>query len=271
MMKQNLFHKLKDSIDQRKDVFLLTITDHPNCELIGEKALMWPNGEFFTESPLFFPLQKKLFEASKKLISRKRSGMISIYMNGDLIECFAEYFPIPLHLIVAGAGHVCEPVVQMGKMLGFYVTVIDDRSDFANRERFPNADEVCCESYIHFFRHVNITDYTYILLITRGHKFDVLSLQELLNREKQPAYIGMIGSKRRISGVFNELCHDYPTESFEHLFSPVGLDIGAETPEEIAVSIMAEVLKVKNKKTGHSLSSIIGSYSKMVFHEGAVR
>ena len=87
-------------------------------------------------------------------------------------------------------------------MLGFYVTVIDDRNEFANRDRFPHVDEVVCQSFLNFFKKAELTEQTYILLLTRGHKYDVLSLQELLKRQEKPAYIGMIGSRRRISGVF---------------------------------------------------------------------
>ncbi|WP_335487952.1 XdhC family protein [Bacillus sp. JJ1773] len=270
MMNQKLYNRLTESLKQRQDVFFITITDHSNSYLIGQKALLWPSGGIYSETPLSPALQNKMLESCEKLIRRKRSGLISFLLFGDNVECFAEYYPIPIHLIVAGAGHVCEPVVEMGKMLGFYVTVIDDRIEFANWERFPNADEVCCQSYIDYFRNVKLTDHTYILLITRGHKYDVLSLQELLKRKDKAAYIGMIGSRRRISGVFNELLQDFPGESFDHLFTPVGLDIGAETPSEIAVSIMAEILKVKNRTSGSSLSSSIREYAKMGFHEGAV-
>lgn len=270
-MTQSLFNRLNESLKQRRDVFYITITDHSNSKLIGQKALLWPSGDIYSDTPLSPALQNKIVEACEKLIRRKRSGLVSFLLSEDFVECFAEYFPIPIHLIVAGAGHVCEPVVEMGKMLGFYVTVIDDRIDFANQKRFPNADEVCCQSYIQYFRDVNLTDHTYILLITRGHKYDVLSLQELLKRKDRAAYIGMIGSRRRISGVFNELLQDFPEETFEHLFTPVGLDIGAETPSEIAVSIMAEILKVKNQASGSSLSNKIRDYAKKGFREGAAR
>ncbi|KON88598.1 hypothetical protein AF332_18515 [Sporosarcina globispora] len=269
-MSHNLFAKLEESIKNRKDTFLLTITDHPDKEVIGAKALLWPDGDFCTEaSPLSSDVKDHLIAQCSKLVIKKRSGTVKFLCNDSIIECFAEYFPAPLHLIVAGAGHVCEPVAEMGRMLGFFVTVIDDREDYANRERFPLANEVVCQSYLHYFRHVEVSEKTYILLLTRGHKYDVLSLNELLRRDHQAGYIGMIGSRRRISGVFEELQQDFPNESFDNLYTPVGLDIGAETPAEIAVSIMAEILKVKNQKSGNSLSAHIKKYAKMGFHEGA--
>ncbi|WP_228460316.1 XdhC family protein [Cytobacillus dafuensis] len=269
MIKQSLFNKITQSLEKREEIILITFTEHSEQSLIGEKALVWPNGDFYTEAPLSPTIQSKIFQSCERLITRKRSGTFSFQWNETNIECFAEYFPVPLHLIVAGAGHVCEPVAHVGKMLGFFVTVIDDRPDYANRDRFPDVDEVICESYMQYFKDLNLSDQTYVLLLTRGHKYDVLSLQELLKREEKAAYIGMIGSRRRISGVFEELKKDFPMESFDHLYTPVGLDIGAETPSEIAVSIMAEILKIKNQKSGQSLSTRIRDFAKMGFHEGA--
>lgn len=271
MMNQNLFEKLIESLDKRKEVYLLTIINHPDSHLLSQKALLWNDGDIYTEALLSPAFIRKLNENCKKLLIKKQSGTISFQWNEGIVECFIEFFPVPVRLIVAGAGHVCEPVVEMGKMLGFFVTVIDDRTEFANRKRFPNSDQVICQSYFQFFKEVEITSETYILLLTRGHKYDVLSLKELLRREKKPAYIGMIGSRRRISGVFEELRQDFPDESFDHIYTPVGLDIGAETPSEIAVSIMAEILKLKNQKSGSSLSKNIKKYAKLGFREGAAQ
>lgn len=270
-MNSDMYQKLEHAIHCRKDVFLLTITHHSDSKLIGSKALLYRDGELFTNYPLPADLKPELIKNCRKLIIKKQTGSVRFLFNNVTVECFAEYFPAPLHLIVAGAGHVCEPMAEMGKMLGFRVTVIDDRPEFAKGSRFPGIDEVVCESYLTFFRNVEITDNTYILLLTRGHKFDVLSLTELLNRCEKPAYIGMIGSRRRISGVFEEIRQEFPKENFEHLYTPVGLDIGAETPAEIAVSVMAEILKVKNQKSGSSLSEKIKEQAKKGFREGADR
>lgn len=269
-MYNSLFLKLTESIKERKEVFLLTITDCDKHELIGLKALLLPMGEFYTDFPCPPSFQQMIMNHAEKLIRRKRSGVFTFSWNGSMVECFVEYFPVSIHLIVAGAGHVCEPVTLIAKTIGFYVTVIDDRKEFANRERFPHVDEVICQSFLHFFQKVELTAQTYILLLTRGHKYDVLSLQELLNRKEKPAYIGMIGSRRRISGVFEQLKRDFPNESFDQLFTPVGLDIGAQTPEEIAISIMAEILKLKNQASGASLSLMIRKYTKLGFREGAI-
>lgn len=269
-MHSTLFEKLQKSLASRKEIYLITVIVHPNKQLIGKKALLWRNGEFFSDSPLPTSLTKSIIE-NDVLKRRKRSGTYSFTVNEKLIEYFAEFIPVPPHLIVAGAGHVCEPVATIGKMVGFFVTVIDDRAEFANINRFPTVDEVICKPFVPFFKDVEITKETYILLLTRGHKYDVLSLQELIKREEKPAYIGMIGSRRRIAGVFEELKLDFPNEILDYLYTPVGLDIGAETPSEIAVSIMAEILKIKNEKSGDSLCNKVKKLAQLGFREGVVR
>ncbi|TLS38928.1 XdhC family protein [Pseudalkalibacillus caeni] len=270
-MSQTMYKKLSQSLQLRQETVLVTITECLEHRLIGKKILLWPSKSAFDEGEIPLSLMESINLYSQPLLKKKRSGVFQFSWKGNQVECFAEYFPAPVHLIVAGAGHVGEPVASIGKMLGFYVTVIDDRPDYANLERFPIADEVICESFMHYFRDVPLTDHTYILLLTRGHKYDVLSLQELLRRKEKAAYIGMIGSRRRISGVFEQVKQEFPDETFDHIYTPVGLDIGAETPSEIAVSIMAEILKIKNGASGNSLSSKIRRYAKMGFHEGAVK
>lgn len=272
-MNPQLYQRLTTAISEHKNIALITITDHPNPSLIGSKCLLYATGELFEENNLPANVLEKIKANCAPILKEKLTKTIHIaYDIGD-IECYVESFFAPPHLIVAGAGHVSEPVAEMGKMLGFYVTVIDDRKEFANRERFPYADEAVCASYIEYFRNVPITSETYVLLLTRGHKFDVVSLQELLRREEamsaedRTAYIGMIGSRRRIAGVFEQLKDQFTEHNFINIHSPVGLDIGAQTPAEIAISILAEILKVKNNTTGNSLKGKIRSYSQLKFRE----
>lgn len=269
-MSQQLFRHLSHAVNEHEDVALLTITKHTSEQLIGKKCLLMKNGEIKAGDELPSELKMELIETCSPLLHENKTATIELK---DEAECYTEVFLAPPHLIVAGAGHVSEPVAEMGKMLGFYVTVIDDREAFANKKQFPYADEVVCTSYIEFFRNVPITPNTYILLLTRGHKFDVVSLQELLKREEamkredRTAYIGMIGSRRRIAGVFSQLQSEFTEHNFINIHSPVGLDVGAQTPAEIAVSILAEILMIKNKTSGHSLKNKIRSYSQLKFRE----
>ncbi|QQK78384.1 XdhC family protein [Salicibibacter cibarius] len=272
MLSNQLYEKLSHSLRQQLDVALLTITDHPNDHYIGSKSLLWPDGQIFDENNYSYCFSNQLISCCLPLLLEQKTKTVTFEWETDNVDCYVEVYPSPSHLIVAGAGHVSEPVEQLGRMLGFYVTVIDDRPSFANREKFPEANEVICMSYLDFFSSVHITPKTFILLLTRGHKFDVISLQELLKREEKltpqerTRYIGMIGSRRRIAGVFEQLKSEFNNHHFKNIYSPVGLDIGAQSPAEIAISIMAEILKVQNGSPGHSHREKI-NYEKLKFYE----
>ncbi|SHF92595.1 XdhC family protein [Ornithinibacillus halophilus] len=273
MVSDQLYKELSNAINNHKKVALLTITSYADKELVGKKLLLMNDKRYVVDEDYSQELIEVLIEGAYSLLLQNKSKTFSARYQEEEMECFVEVFLPPLKLIVAGAGHVSEPVATIGQMLGFYVTVIDDREDFANQHRFPMADEVVCSSYIEYFRNVPLSPHTYILLLTRGHKFDVVSLQEILKREEsipdesRTKYIGMIGSRRRISGVFEQLKDEFTEHNFKNIFSPVGLDIGAETPEEIAISIFAEILSVKNASSGKPLKEKIPSYSKLKFRE----
>ncbi|MDN4523865.1 XdhC family protein [Fictibacillus fluitans] len=269
MKKEVLYHKLSEAILNRTAVSLVTFTEAVP-ELIGKRILLLPETAY-GENGVAGDLTSAISEFCSSSFSEQHTSSLDFHWQNNRYRIFHEAFPPPPHLIIAGAGHVGEPVAHLGKMLGFSVTVVDDRSSFANKERFSCADEVCCQSFHSYFQTVPLKTSTYILLLTRGHQFDVLSLQQLLSREERPAYIGMIGSRRRIAGVFEQLRHDFPEETFTHIHTPVGLDIGAETPAEIAVSIFAEILAVKNKKNGEPLSSHIRELAKKGFRKGQKR
>jgi xanthine dehydrogenase accessory factor len=268
MISQEFLKAVTTALDEGILFALLTITKHPDQNRVGTKTMIYPNGEFLYSTAFSDDFSQKLVEVSMPYLENLKSKTITFSWSDSEIECFVEVFPPSFHLIVAGAGHVSEPVATMGKMLGFHVTVIDDREKFANRQRFSSADKVICQSYLAFFSELKISACTYILLLTRGHQFDVISLRELLRKKEKAAYIGMIGSKRRISGVFEQLKADFSDEAFSNIYAPVGLDIGGQTPAEIAISIMAEIIKVRNHRTGKSLREEIHSYTQLGFQEG---
>jgi xanthine dehydrogenase accessory factor len=268
MISPSLLEKMKVALDEQKVTALVTITAHPNPAMLGCKFLVWEDGQYYDDRPELECIYGTIKEKCQLLIQKKKTKCIHSYVNQQEVECFVDMILPQPHLIVAGGGHVCEPVVQMASLLGYFITVVDDRMEFATQERFPLADEVICEGYLNYFQECSLTNNTWILLLTRGHQFDVMSLQELLKREEVPAYIGMIGSRRRIAGVFEQLKQEFPAASFDSIYTPVGLDIGAETPAEIAVSILAEMLKVKNNKSGNSLSQEVRHLAKLGFRGG---
>jgi xanthine dehydrogenase accessory factor len=149
-------------------------------------------------------------------------------------------------LIIFGGGHISFFLARIGKMVDFRVTIIDDRPEFANAERFPEADETIAEEIAAVTKRLDINSSSYIVIVTRGHQKDTQVLQWAATT---PAgYIGMIGSKRKIHTVFSYLkTKGISQEQLDHVHTPIGLPIGAETPEEIAVSIMAEIIQVRHQ------------------------
>ena len=148
-------------------------------------------------------------------------------------------------LLVLGGGHIALHVVEFAAKCGFSVIVADDRPDFANRARFPLAEQVICDSFENAIRSVKLTPYDYVVIITRGHRHDADCLRVLLPGVRT-AYLGLIGSRRRVKGLMEMLADEgYSTERMEEICTPIGLPIGAITPQEIAISILSELIAYK--------------------------
>jgi len=175
-----------------------------------------------------------------ELRTRAIPGATSIYI--EVVESK------PVFLIV-GAGHIGRCLAKLADFLDFHVVVLDDREEFANSENIPEADEILCEDYEDALDRYPINANTSVVMVTRGHKQDELSLRRCLGRGA--GYLGMIGSKRRTSTVLQHLAEEgYDPEELARIRTPIGLRIGAETPEEIAVSIMAEVIMLRRGGDG---------------------
>ncbi len=170
-----------------------------------------------------------------------------------LIEVSLEPMLPPPRLIILGAGHIAVPLARFGKILGFEIVVIDDRARFASRERFPDADDLVVAPFDEAITRQAITPWTYLVLVTRGHEHDEVALQRVV---ASPApYIGMIGSRRRVLLVFQRLkAQGVPDHFLDRIYAPIGLDIGGRWPEEIALAIMAEIVKVRRGGKAQSLA-----------------
>lgn len=143
-----------------------------------------------------------------------------------------------------GAGHVSEYVSRTAKMVDFDVTVIDDRKDFANRERFPEADQVIAEDFSKVFDLLDFDGDVYAVIVTRGHAYDASVLEEVLKRSTK--YVGMIGSKKKVKAVFDYIGkRGYSGDVIGRVYAPIGIEIESETPQEIAVSIVAQLIQVR--------------------------
>jgi xanthine dehydrogenase accessory factor len=181
-------------------------------------------------------------------------GQNAAYDNGLIcggqLDVFVEpVIPQPT-VIVFGAGHISKSLAQVAGLAGFETVIVDDREQFANRERFPNAGDVHAGEYEEIFPRLSVNSATYLIIVTRGHRDDMRVLKWATTTEAR--YIAMIGSKRKVISVVNELEKEgVSKESLMRIFAPMGLEIGAITPEEIAVSVVAEMIAVRRMPEGN--------------------
>lgn len=157
------------------------------------------------------------------------------------------------NLVIFGGGHVSKYLAQVASVAGFSTTVIDDRDEFADPERFPGAARVFATEYEHAFAKIEVKPSSYIVIVTRGHSSDEQVLEKAVRTHAK--YIGMIGSKRKVIATFENLAlKGVPLDDLRRVHAPIGLDIGAITAEEIGVSIVSELIRVRRQFTGPSLS-----------------
>ncbi len=215
-------------------------------------------------------LESKIIANARKALSAHRTQLFTYQEEESLVEIFVEVLRRPPTLIIVGAGHIALPLARLGKMIDFAVVVLDDRPRFANTERFPMADQVLAQPLQDTLRNWPIDQDTFIVLVTRGHTHDVACLLEIIDSPAR--YIGMIGSKRRIKSVFELLEKEQGINpaKFDRVYAPIGLDIGAENPVEIAVSIIAEIINVQRGGRATSLSDALRTDRGLPLHPARV-
>ena len=199
-----------------------------------------------------------LAAASRERLARGHGGSLHNLQTpaGRRLQVYAEGHRPRQELIVVGAGHIAQPLATLGTLLDFEVTVLDDRPEFATRERFPEAAAVRTIDFADPLSGIDVHAGCHFVLVTRGHKYDYECLRRLLARHghAQPAYIGMIGSRRRVRATFIQLeAEGIAHEVIAHVRAPVGLDIGAQTPAEIAISVLGEMILERRGGTGAPL------------------
>jgi xanthine dehydrogenase accessory factor len=177
---------------------------------------------------------------------------------GDTGRIFFDVLAPEPRLLICGAGHIALPLARFAGDVGFSVTVLDDRSDFAHPSRFPGCTAIS-ENFTIALRDMPLGPSTYVVIITRGHEHDVDCLMQILPRPV--AYVGLIGSRRRVSFVLQWLEEKgFPRERLKDVFTPIGTPLGAESPEEIAISIVSELVCVrrKGKAQARALRAAVG-------------
>ncbi len=230
---------------------------------VGSKMLVYPDGKFIGTVG-GGDLEHRVLDEAWMALSDGKPRHLHYNMAdpsrgdpgvcGGQVEVFVEpILPAPT-LVVIGAGHVGKAVVHLAKWLGFRVAVCDDRAEFCNPESTPGADEYYPLEMGKLAEKLKVTKQTYLVVTSRGSSVDALGLPSLLKTEA--AYIGVIGSKRRWATTVKALKEKgVSDELIGKVRSPMGLELQAETPEEIAVSIMAEVLMVRDKGTGKPMAT----------------
>lgn len=199
-------------------------------------------------------MKAAIFDSIIETVNRGESAQIKIEYNG---KEYIREFRQNDRLIILGGGHVGSALCRMAAMLDYSITVVDDRPAFANYERLPEADNVICDSFDHAIKELKIRSTDYVCVLTRGHRWDQQCVEAVLSGE-MPYYFGMIGSRRRVLGMKECLAvKGFSAEKLDRLYAPIGLDIGAQTPMEIALSICAQMIQEKRKCNDASAENVL--------------
>lgn len=253
-----LFRRLEELRAQRRPFVEALLLAGPLPEWVGRRCLLDGQQVFASELPSeFLP---SLFAGAAKAMERETPGTEEVRYGSQAWHVyFHPHLPHPT-LLIAGAGHIGRVLGHLGALIGFEVVVVDDRRDFANRLRFPEAKEIVVDDIATALARYPVDEDTYIVIVTRGHRHDAAALRACL---ASPArYIGMIGSRRKIHLIFRQFLEEgiATPEQLARIHTPVGLDIGAVTVEEIAVSIAAELIAVRRRGYADSVSSMRASH-----------
>jgi len=241
----------------------LVVIGDPSDRAMGRRLLAIRDGSDGTEAVHGTLGSRELDDAALALAldalddPAASDGLRRLAVGERELELYLEIRRALQELVIVGAGHIARPLSTIGALLGFRVVVLDDRPEFATRERFPEASRLVRADFTDPFRDVPIHAGSHVLLVTRGHRYDYECLVRILGADPKPSYIGMIGSRRRVRATFARLLEEGVSRArLEEIHSPVGLDLGAETPAEIAVAVAAELVKVRRGGTGASLKDV---------------
>ena len=258
-MNREVFAAVADALDRGEPAALVTIvaTKGSTPQRVGAKMLVFADGRIVGtigggcyENDAFWKARDAIANRRPELVHYELSddfaqetGLIC----GGQMDVYIEPIEPSPELYVIGAGHVGFHLARVAHEVGFRVHVVDDREKFANAERFPSAVEIVVDDIPSWVARAGLPAHAYAVIVTRGHTNDLEALRALAARELR--YLGLIGSRAKVARIFDALAADgVPTERLTRVHAPIGLDIGAVTPQEIAVSILAELIAVKHGK-----------------------
>ncbi len=233
----DIFKALVEQIYQKKTAILVSlVSSNINVMDINSRVLLKDDN---TELGNIIGFDKN------KLEIQSVEDHLLVELNPSSEFVFIEKIQSNPMVMIFGAGHISTFLASLAKLVGFSVTVIDDRKEFANRDKFPDVDDIIVLPFAQVFNHITITSNTYIVIVTRGHLFDKTVLEAALNTD--PGYLGMIGSRHKKKVIYDALIKQgFSQEALSRVHAPIGVRIGAETPEEIAVSIIAELIQMRS-------------------------
>ena len=259
-MNHEIFAAIGEALTKGEEVALITITTSNGStpQRVGAKMLVFADGRTVGTIGGGCYEHDALGKAREALRTRKavtakydlnddfaqETGLVC----GGQMEVFIEPLEAPPSLYIFGAGHVGYYLARAASEAGFEVNVIDDRAAFANHERFPFAHSVVVEDIPTWLAQARLPASAYAVIVTRGHRHDLDALEALASRELR--YLGLIGSRAKVARIYDQLLADNRAtlEQLSHVHAPIGLDIGAVTPQEIAVSIAAELIAIRRGK-----------------------
>jgi xanthine dehydrogenase accessory factor len=256
---REVFAAVADALDRGEPAALVTIvsTLGSTPQRVGAKMLVFADGRMVGtigggcyENDAFWKAREAIAARRPQLVHYELSddfaqetGLIC----GGTMDVYIEPIEPSPELFIVGAGHVGFHLARLAHEVGFRVHVVDDREKFANPERFPDAAEVVAEDIPAWLARTPLPPHAYVVIVTRGHTNDLEALRALAPRELR--YLGLIGSRAKVARIYDQLTSDaMPAACLTHVHAPIGLDIGAVTPQEIAVSILAELIAVKHGK-----------------------
>jgi xanthine dehydrogenase accessory factor len=247
--------RVNELIHNGKTFCLATVTAADNTGIAaGQKAIVLDTGDMegkLGDGQLGVTVKALALEA----LNKNKRALVEIKPG---VQVFLDIISPEFTLIVCGAGHIAVPLARFARDTGFRVTVLDDRDDFAHPARFPGCDVVAAD-FAATLRDLNLNHSTFVVVITRGHEHDADCLMEIL--QKETAYVGLIGSRRRVRFVLEMLeKQGIPKTRLSQVFTPIGTPIGAESPAEIALSIVAELvcLRRKGPRQARALRAAVG-------------
>ncbi|MEJ7912478.1 MAG: XdhC/CoxI family protein [Chitinophagaceae bacterium] len=249
--KANPIHLLSQLVAKRKSAVLVTLfslagSSQPGTSLLFRKEAV--------ETSLAGSVKELITPDAQQVFEDALSTVKTYHLNEQVLNGFIEFIPPPVAVVIAGAGNDVQPLVHMTAILGWHTTVVDGRHTHATKQRFPTANKVLVAKPGEVLDQVDVDDQTVFLLMTHNYNYDLALLQELLKRHCR--YIGILGPKKKLERMLTDLQTEgilLNEQQRACIHSPVGLDIGAETPEEIALSIIAEIKAVLSARGGSSL------------------